>query len=191
MTPHTCTNCNCPKCLLLRAGQNNPEVMQALANAWAPEHDAWGIAAAEEYPINVYDDRGSREFDWMNGNLPQQRAYNDPANPLNYGVDQYPRRAKAPILGIIPRRRPQDALEWFIVGMAGTVALSIIGVVFWIIYQIKLLAEDTGAYLTAHATQIFSGIVTLAAIALLASLCKGTGGGSGRNFSGNFTGRMH
>lgn len=189
---HTCDHCNCPKCLVQRAGRGNPAVQAALQQAWADETSAWGLPSTDghrQYLAEYADEEYPADF-YGAGNVPMQRAYNDPANPLNYGVDRYPRRAKAPILGLIPRRKPASPIEWFTVGMLGAIVLSIIGVIAWIGYQIKLMFDDTGAYLAAHGTQIFSGIVVIAALWALVALCSG-GGGGGKGFSGTFTGRMH
>lgn len=189
---HTCDHCNCPKCLLQRAGRDNPAVQAALQEAWTDETAAWGIPPnvggaqylteyAEEYPAPFY----------AGGNMPVQRAYNDPANPLNYGTDRFPRLYKGPILGVIPRRKPADALEWAIVIFAGTIVSAIVGTVIWIGYQVKLMVDNTGAYLSAHGTQIITAIVVIGIIGLLAAMVSSGGGGKGRSFSGEFTGRMH
>jgi hypothetical protein len=184
---HTCSNCNCPKCLVQRAGQNNPAVQQALAEAWAPDHQAWGIPAAEEYSIG-----GTQYLDWYEDDYPlQQRAYDISAQSSYRGVDSYQRRADAPILGVIPRRLPASPIEWFTVGLAGTIILAIIGTVAWIAWSVIQAVEHFGDFVSAHATQIFSGVLTIAVLAALVALCSGGGGGKGKGFSGVFHGRMH
>jgi hypothetical protein len=178
----TCDNCNCPKCLVQRAGQTNPAVQQALADAWVPEHQGWGLTN----PPAVYG--GVDEYEPGDYTLPAQRFHNDDLDLSRYTT--HSRLERRTVLGILPQRKPADAFEWFMFGGVTAVVLALISLVVWMVWLAYEAVTNFGNFMAAHATQVISGTLTVGVVILLCLLCT-RGGGGGKSFSGTFQGRMH